>query len=214
MLKARINHALDIVRLRLREAERLWARATRLPGEPLHDVSRVHLGRHSYSFGTAIVYDTNSRCRVTIGNFCSIAEGVEFLLDGGHRHDLITTSPLHTLGQLGPPGHNSGSSITIGHDVWIGREALILPGVTIGTGVVVGTRAVVAKDVPPYSVVVGNPGRVVRRRFSDEDCDILLASRWWEWPDDRVLAARDDLWSADVRRFAERWMPSVDLKSA
>lgn len=206
MLKALLDHALNSIRLRLRAAERVGTRLARLPGEPLRDLGRIHLGRHSYSFGTAIVYDTNSTHTITVGNFCSIAEGVEFMLDGGHRHDFITSSPLHTLGQLGPPGHNSGASITIEHDVWIGRDALILPGVTIGTGAVIGSRAVVAKDVPPYAIVVGNPGRAVRRRFTDAECEVLLASRWWEWPDDKVLAARDDLWSGDVSRFAERWL--------
>jgi chloramphenicol O-acetyltransferase type B len=172
-----------------------------------HDPARLSMGRHSYGRPRVITYDDDTFSTVTIGNFCSIAEGVEFLVDGNHRHDLITTSPLQTLGLAGPPGHNAGRGpITVEHDVWIGRSATVLSGVTIGTGAIVGAGSLVAQDVRPYAIVVGNPAREIRRRFSDADCEILLGSRWWHWPDQRVLQAADDLWSGDVSTFAERWL--------
>ena len=165
------------------------------------------MGRHSY-YGTPApqVFAYGEGRRVEVGNFCSISGDVRFYLDGGHRLDLITTSPLHSLGLPGPPGHNASKGpIVVGHDVWIGHSAVILSGVTIGTGAVVGTCAVVAADVRPYAVVVGNPAREIRRRFDDEECKLLLASRWWEWGDQDIRAALADLWSSDVRSFVARW---------
>jgi virginiamycin A acetyltransferase len=80
----------------------------------------------------------------------------------------------------------SRGDTVVGHDVWLGYQALVLPGVTIGHGAVVAAAAVVAGDVPPYGVVAGNPARVVRRRFDDDDVARLLRAAWWEWPIDLV----------------------------
>ena len=174
-----------------------------------HSPQLLSMGRGSYGRPRVIAYRPDLADPVTVGNFCSIAEGSRFYLDGNHRIDFLTTSHLSELGGQGPPGHNAGRGpITISHDVWIGRDAVILSGVTIGTGAVVGACAVVARDVRPYAIVVGNPANEVRRRFSDADCELLLASRWWEWPDEKIVAARDDLWSGDVTRFADRWLTS------
>jgi acetyltransferase-like isoleucine patch superfamily enzyme len=174
-----------------------------------HSPQLLRMGRGSYGRPRVIAYRPDLADPVTVGNFCSIAAGTRFFLDGNHRIDFLTTSHLNELGGDGPPGHNAGRGpITIGHDVWIGRDATILSGVTIGTGAVVGACAVVARDVRPYAIVVGNPAQEARRRFSDADCETLLASRWWEWPNEQIVAAREDLWSGDVGRFAERWLQS------
>jgi acetyltransferase-like isoleucine patch superfamily enzyme len=171
-----------------------------------HDPNRITMGRHSYGSPTVLTYLPHGTERVEVGSFCSIAAGVSFLLDGQHRVDFVTTSPFGGMGFGNPPGHGCGKgSITVGHDVWIGREAKILSGVTIATGAVVGAYSVVTKDVRPYAIVGGNPAREIRRRFSDEDCELLLASRWWEWPDERIAQAIDDLWSTDIRGFVARW---------
>jgi hypothetical protein len=74
----------------------------------------------------------------------------------------------------------------IGNDVWIGYQALVLPGVTIGHGAVVAAASVVVGDVDPHTVVAGNPARVVRRRFDDENVTRLLRAAWWDWPVDLV----------------------------
>jgi chloramphenicol O-acetyltransferase type B len=164
------------------------------------------MGRHSYGSPTVLTYLRDGPERVEVGSFCSIAAGVTFLLDGQHRHDFVTTSPIMGMGLGLPAGQSGGKGpIIVGHDVWIGREAKILSGVTIGTGAVIGAFSVVAKDVRPYAIVAGNPAREIRRRFSDEECELLLATRWWEWPDERIVAAIDDLWSSDIRGFVERW---------
>ena len=77
---------------------------------------------------------------------------------------------------------SSRGDTVVGHDVWLGYSALVLPGVTIGHGAVVAAGSVVARDVPPYAVVAGNPARVVRSRFSEEDVERLLRAAWWYWP--------------------------------
>ena len=76
--------------------------------------------------------------------------------------------------------------IVIGNDVWIGYEAVVLAGVSIGDGAVIGARAVVAKDMPPYTIVGGVPARTIRRRFSQEVISVLLALKWWDWPTEKI----------------------------
>lgn len=132
--------------------------------------------------------------KLKIGKFCSIACGSKFLF----------TSANHTLGSLstytfpiffdewGLDAKNIRSAwdnkgdIVIGNDVWIGYEAVILPGVTIGDGAIIGTRAVVTKDVPPYTIVGGVPAKPIRRRFDDETIAELLRLRWWDWDKEKI----------------------------
>jgi virginiamycin A acetyltransferase len=89
----------------------------------------------------------------------------------------------------------------IGHDVWLGYESLVMPGVTIGDGAVVAARAVVTRDVPPYAIVAGNPARVVRRRYDEDDVERLRRLAWWDWPAARVTAAIPLLVAGDIDRL-------------
>ncbi len=128
--------------------------------------------------------------RLVIGRYCAIAARVRFLMPGANHADL-GPSP-YPFGIFGPPWAErtmdlvmaapSRGDTVVGHDVWIGYGALILPGVTIGPGAVVAAASVVTADVPPYAIVAGNPARVVRRRFEDEDVARLLRAAWWHWP--------------------------------
>src|SRR6202035_4147784 len=95
--------------------------------------------------------------------------------------------------------------VKIGNDAYIGRGAMVLSGVTIGDGAVVGARAVVTRDVRPYAVVVGNPAREVRRRFSDEVVEALLRIRWWDWPDEVVAERVHELNGLSVEDFVSRY---------
>ena len=128
--------------------------------------------------------------RLIIGRFCAIASGARFLLPGANHADLgPSTFPFGIFGEpwaertmdLVMAARSRGDTV-VGHDVWIGYEALVLPGVTIGHGAVVAAASVVAADVPPYAVVAGNPARVVRRRFDHDDVARLLRAAWWDWP--------------------------------
>ena len=106
--------------------------------------------------------------KLIIGKFCAIAKGVEFVMNGAnHRMDCATTYPFYIMGGDG-------------NDVWIGQNVTVMPGVHIGDGAIIGTNSVVAKDIPPYSIAVGNPCRVVRKRFDDELIELLLKLRWWD----------------------------------
>ena len=104
----------------------------------------------------------------------------------------------HEVMELFAPEFSKGRDTVIGHDVWIGTEAMILPGVTLGNGVIVGARTVVSRDVPAWSVVAGNPGRVVRRRFPDEVCALLDRLAWWDLPLDEIRAVLPVVASNDV----------------
>ena len=128
--------------------------------------------------------------RLVIGRFCAVAAGVRFLMPGANHADLgPSTFPFGIFGEpwaqrtmdlvMGAPSR--GDTI-VGHDVWLGYQALILPGVRIGHGAVVAAASVVAADVAPYAIVAGNPARVIRRRFGDEDIARLLRAAWWDWP--------------------------------
>lgn len=162
---------------------------------------RVTIGRHTYGSFTVGV-DRNDEMRIRIGAYCSIASGVEFGAGGDHRTDWVSSYPFRV--RWGLPGAyedghpRSQPDIVVGNDVWIGSQALIMPGVTIGDGAVIGARAVVTRSVRPYAVVVGVPAHEVRRRFEDEQVEALLALRWWEWPEERVRAHVDLLSSPNI----------------
>jgi virginiamycin A acetyltransferase len=83
-------------------------------------------------------------------------------------------------------GAASRGDTVVGHDVWFGYRALVMPGVTIGHGAVIAAGSVVTNDVPPYAIVGGNPGRVVRRRYDDAEVELLLGAAWWDWPVEAV----------------------------
>ena len=94
--------------------------------------------------------------------------------------------------------------VTIGHDTWLGHGAIVLPGRSVGTGAVVGAGAIVTKDVPPYSIVVGNPATEIRPRFDNVTSDRLMALAWWDWDHDRVGEALEDFRALSVEAFLEK----------
>ncbi|RSD11756.1 CatB-related O-acetyltransferase [Amycolatopsis eburnea] len=128
--------------------------------------------------------------RLVIGKFCAIAAGARFLMAGAEHPTMgVSTYPFTMFG--GPwaertldlvTGMPSRGDTVVGNDVWIGYRATVMPGVTIGDGAIVAAGAVVTADVPPYTVVGGNPARTIRRRFSDADVDRLREAAWWDWP--------------------------------
>lgn len=129
--------------------------------------------------------------RITIGRFCSIADEVAAVMVG-HRADWASTYPFPMVCDSWPEAQGIAGhpqclgDLTIGHDVWIGFRAVLLGGVTVGHGAVVGAGAVVTRDVPPYAVVAGNPARVLRQRFCEEDVAFLLDLAWWDWPESKL----------------------------
>jgi chloramphenicol O-acetyltransferase type B len=165
---------------------------------------QYEIGRGSY--GDLAILDFGEGSTVRIGAYCSFARGCQVFLGGEHRTDWITTYPFSALDRRFAhiEGHpRTRGDVTIGNDVWLGREAMVMSGVTIGDGAVVGARAVVTRDVPPYGVVAGNPASLVRLRFPPETVDRLLAVAWWRWPAARIEAAMPLLLTPDLEAFLE-----------
>ncbi|GAB3760838.1 CatB-related O-acetyltransferase [Spirosoma pomorum] len=126
--------------------------------------------------------------RLQIGKFCMIASGVEFIMNGAnHLVNAVTSYPFAIFGgdwagAMDGKSYPTKGDTIIGNDVWIGYRAAILPGITIGDGAIIGSYAIVTRDVPPYSIIGGNPAKVIRQRFDQATVDTLLALRWWDWP--------------------------------
>lgn len=150
---------------------------------------------HAESFETENVIFARS-CRLTIGKFCQLAYGTKFLLsDANHQMNGFSTFPFFIFGQLGegcPEWEdyeiilsNKGDTV-VGNDVWFGHESAVMPAVKIGDGAIIAARAVVTKDVPPYTIVGGNPARVIRKRFSDEIISQLIEIQWWNWNYEKI----------------------------
>jgi virginiamycin A acetyltransferase len=164
---------------------------------PLVRSATIEVGEYTYydSYDDPLAFERDAVLygfgpeRLVIGRFCAIASHVRFLMPGANHADRgPSTYPFGIFGagwastmDVVMSAPSRGDTI-VGHDVWLGYSALVLPGVRIGHGAVVAAASVVARDVPPYAIVVGNPARVVRSRFSEEDVERLLRAAWWDWP--------------------------------
>ena len=142
--------------------------------------------------------------RLIIGKFCSIAKGVEFVMNGAnHMLDSLTAYPFEIIdefkGLSRPFGQrgNKGDTI-VGNDVWIGQNAVIMPGVHTGDGAIIGANSTVAIDVEPYSIVAGNPARLIRKRFDAELIELLEKFAWWDKTIEEINALIPILTSSDL----------------
>lgn len=142
--------------------------------DPTFPINKIKVGNATYGSLFVISYGKNDGDLI-IGAFCSIANSVRFLLGGGHYLNTFSTYPFKFFYQNLREGEDiSKGDIVIGDDVWIGDRAIILSGVKIGRGAVIGAGCVVSKDVNPYEIVIGNPMRVLRKRFPDKIIDKLM----------------------------------------
>ncbi|WP_078604954.1 CatB-related O-acetyltransferase [Thioclava sediminum] len=146
--------------------------------------------------------------RLVIGAFAQIAHGVRFITaSANHPMGGITTYPfrifdMETAGKYLDENAAIGDTV-IGPDVWLGFNAMVMPGVRIGAGAIVAAGSVVAQDVPPFAIVAGNPARVVRSRFSPDEIARLLDLGWWDWPVEAIQRALPALEAGDVAALAE-----------
>ena len=170
---------------------------------------------HGHSFDDCARYlmPVEGVDRLIIGSFCSIGSGAAFIMAGnqGHKHDWISSFPFHFMSEVpafagSANGYRPAGDTVIGHDVWIGSEAIIMPGITVGDGAVIGTRALVTRDVEPYTIVGGNPGRPIRKRFDETQIDLLLEMKWWTWGDDALNGAMPLLTGGDIDALHRYWL--------
>lgn len=190
----------------------------------------IKVGRYSYYSGYYHGHGFDDCARflspdddvdqLIIGSFCSIGSGAAFIMAGnqGHRTDWISTFPFFWMSEVAAfasaeNGFLPSGDTVIGNDVWIGSEAVIMPGVKIGDGAVIGTRALVTRDVEPYAIIGGNPAKVIRKRFGDAEIAALLELRWWDWSDQDLRAAMPILTSGDVPALYRYWRSTVESKA-
>lgn len=148
--------------------------------------------------------------KLIIGKFCAIARDVKFIMNGAnHKMDGVTTYPFQIFGngwQKVMPEMSDlpykGDTI-IGNDVWIGYDALIMPGVKIGDGAIISSRSVVVKDVEPYSVVGGNPAQCIKYRFKPEVITLLESISWWDWSIEKITENLEILVSDDIEAIQQ-----------
>lgn len=149
--------------------------------------------------------------RLIIGKFCQIASGTKFIMgSANHRISSVTTYPFNVFGGAwgeATPSHMSQlpfkGDIIVGNDVWIGRESIIMPGVKIGDGSIIGAYSVVTKNVPPYSVVGGNPARFIKKRFNDELIEVLLELKWWDFEAEKLVKFLPLLCESDLAKVQQ-----------
>ncbi len=161
----------------------------------------------------------NSIDRLIIGKFCSIATGVKFMMGGtqGHNYEWIASYPMDFLDEdfdgynhVEPKAYELKGDTVIGNDVWLGAEAMIMPGIKIADGAVVGARSLVAKNIGPYEIWGGNPAKLIKKRFHDENIVKLLQIKWWDWSIERI---RNNLNLIRSNNVDALWSICKDTKS-
>ncbi|WP_374213717.1 Vat family streptogramin A O-acetyltransferase [Pectobacterium polonicum] len=143
--------------------------------------------------------------KLIIGKFCAIARGAKFIMNGAnHRLSGLSTYPFQIFGdgweKVTPKPEDlpyKGDTV-IGNDVWIGYDALIMPGVHIGNGAIIASRAVVTADVPAYTVIGGNPAKILKARFAPDVINALETLSWWDWPIEKITRHLDIIAAGDI----------------
>ena len=163
-----------------------------------------------YTYGKPSVVHWNTQAKLSIGNYCSIAGNVHIYLGGNHRTDFITTYPFghvhnEKFNMFHNPDHPSTKGdVIIGNDVWLCNNVTIMSGVTIGDGAVIACNSHVIKNVEPYSIVGGNPAKLIKYRFTPEQIAKLLEIKWWYWDDDKVNMFTPLLCNENIDNFIEK----------
>ena len=171
----------------------------------------VEMGK--YSYGNIEIF---GRGKITVGKFCSMALDVKAVFLNDHRIDWVSTYQFAK--KWGLPEVDDDDSITsnrliiIENDVWIGRGVTLLAGTKICNGSAVGAFSVVASEISPYTVVVGNPAKPIRKRFSDEQIQKLLEIKWWDWPRAKIQKNVPMLCSSNIDLFISKSSKKLDLK--
>ena len=172
----------------------------------------ITYGKHTYGDPEVM---WGQQADLTVGNFTCIAGGVKIFLGGNHMLDRLTIFPFgYTHDKQGNPepfmkadgyiNPMTNGSVVIGSDVWICTDATVMSGVTVGHGSVIACRCHVVKDVPPYAIVGGNPAKLIRYRFTEDQIDSMLQIRWWDWTDEKINENIPLLCSNNISAFIEK----------
>ena len=178
----------------------------------IENIHLWHADRGTYFDRNVNIISWSNQFHIHLGKYNSIGRDCNFFLHANHRVDWITTSS-QLWGPVTPEvadmhmsmGHPTcKGDIIIGNDVWIGAKSTIMSGVNIGNGAVIGSNSTITKDVPPYAIVVGNPGKIVKYRFSEKQIESLLKISWWDWTEDRIKTEAMNMWSNNVDEFIDK----------
>jgi acetyltransferase-like isoleucine patch superfamily enzyme len=171
-----------------------------------------HADRGTYFDRNVNIISWSDQYHIHVGKYTSIGRDCNFFLHANHRPDWVTTSS-QLWGPVTPEiadmhmkmGHPTcKGDIIVGNDVWIGAKSTIMSGVKIGHGAIIGSTATIAKDVPPYAIVVGNPSKIIKYRFTEKQIESLLKIAWWDWTEDRIKTEAMDLWSDNIVNFIDK----------
>ena len=183
---------------------------------PLVDAPNIEVGDYTYYDDPDGPDAFQSKCvlhhypfigdKLIIGRFCAIAEGARFIMNGAnHAMSGFSTYPFNIFGHGWEKGFDPDTwtrelrgDTVVGNDVWIGMEAIIMPGVTIGDGAIVAARSVVTRDVPPFAIVAGNAAEVVKMRFDAGMIRRLLEIGWWDWDAEKITRNLNAIRGADI----------------
>jgi len=186
--------------------------------KPVIDHPRIEVGEYTYAsahhppqnWGATLApyLFPFSPEKLVIGKFCQIASGVQFITaSANHRFDGFSSYPFAIFDGDSETGRPSmpgpGPDTLVGHDAWIGTGATILPGAEIGNGVIIGAGSVVAGQIPAYSIVGGNPAKLLRPRFAPDVVADLQRLCWWDWSLDRILQAEAAICGGDLDLLQE-----------
>lgn len=157
-----------------------------------------------WTYGKPKVLASHQGATLRIGKFCAIGGGVTLLLGSEHRTDWVSTFPFNILFEEARniSGHPATKGdIVIENDVWIGEGAFILSGTHIANGAVIAARSVVTRNIAPYTIVAGNPARLIKKRFDEETIQKLLEIQWWNWPLEKIKRNIPRLLTSDIQGF-------------
>ena len=175
----------------------------------------IEVGKYTYydgqNFASRVThhYDFIGE-KLIIGKFCQIGHNIEFIMNGAnHQMNSVTTYPFYIFKgwEQEPPKKEDlpykGDTV-VGNDVWFGQNVTVLPGVHIGDGCIIGANSVIGSDIPPYSVVVGNPARIIRKRFDDEMIELLEQLQWWNRSEKQIQKLIPILSSSDIDKVKQQ----------
>ncbi|MFB9660516.1 CatB-related O-acetyltransferase [Glycomyces mayteni] len=190
--------------------------------KPLVASEKIEIGEYTYyddpdaatEFEERNVLYSYGPEKLRIGRYCALATGTRFIMAGAdHPMVGVSTFPFAIFGGAWAESTldivmnvESRGDTTVGNDVWFGNNVTVMPGVTIGDGAIIATGALVTADVAPYTIVGGNPAKPIRRRFADDEIELLLRAAWWDWPVELVTEHARAIMSgtpADIFAIAE-----------